>query len=133
MKMNADIVRRTVFERDNGGATAGWSFNTAASPANAALAATEHRHQFSFAPAPDVFGTVLRNVPADSDVVVAMDVAFVNPIGAKRKRTVLKRFAAAADATTERSAEANTMQGRHVVSPRQSLPQEVIFSDATWT
>jgi hypothetical protein len=37
-----------------------------------------------------------------------MDVAFVNPIGAKRKRTVMKRFTAA-DATSERSAEANTM------------------------
>lgn len=139
-------VRRTVFERDNGGATAGWSFNTAASPANAALAATEHRHQFSFAPAPDVFGTVLRNVPADSDVVVAMDVAFVNPIGAKRKRTVLKRFAAAADATTERSAEANTMirmiatdddsNNNNVAAgttrgvTKATLPQEIIHSAA---
>jgi hypothetical protein len=136
-------VRRTIFERDNGGATAGWSFNTAASPANAALTATEHRHQFSFAPAPNVFGTVLRNVPADSDVVVAMDVAFVNPIGAKRKRTVMKRFTAA-DATTERSAEANTMIRMMATDDNNSvaagttggvikatLPEEIIYSAAT--
>lgn len=116
MKMNADIVRRTVFERDNGGAPV---LQTPRSlPPSIVINLALHQRPTSLA-------------PFSSDVVVAMDGAFVNPIGAKRKRTVI--FAVAADATTERSADANTMQGRHVVSPRQSLPQEVIFSDATWT
>jgi hypothetical protein len=82
-------------------------------------------------------------LPTDSDVVVAMDVAFVNPIGAKRKRTVMKRFTAA-DATTERSAEANTMIRMMATDDNNSvaagttgsvikatLPEEIIYSAAT--
>jgi hypothetical protein len=82
-------VRQTLFDAVGGGATPGWAFAFSADPANAVTTATTHRHEFSFLAASAVFGDVERNVPVSSDVVVAVQVAFVNPLGSStRKRHV---------------------------------------------
>jgi hypothetical protein len=97
----------TIFTKA-GGATTGWSFTTTPSTANSVPTATTHIHHLKFAPAGGVFGDVLRNVPADSDVVVSLDVTFLNPLGMVRKRSIVKRIAADS-IITQRSAEANTL------------------------
>ena len=81
-------ARQKLYDRANGGAQAGWTFAFAADPANAGLTKTSHRHQFSYVAAPAKFGDVERNKPIDSDVVVAVEVTFVNPLGPSRKRVV---------------------------------------------
>jgi hypothetical protein len=76
---------------ERGGATSGWAFAFNEDPSNV-FRQTVHKHHFSYVAAPDVFGDVERNMPVDSDVVVALQVEFVNPIGpGKRKRFVVKQ------------------------------------------
>jgi hypothetical protein len=105
-------VRQTLYDATNGGATPGWSFAFNTDPANAVGTATTHRHEFSFLAAPAVFGDVERNLPVNSDVVVAVQVAFVSPVGpGGRKRhvaTLEHRLVARQAASNERTAQADT-------------------------
>jgi hypothetical protein len=101
--------RKTLYDVAAGGAREGWTFSFAEHPDNQLRTKVVHRHQFSFVAAPSVFGDVERNVPIDSDVVVAVEVAFVNPVGpnGKKKRAVVEhRLAARQLMTNVRSAEA---------------------------
>jgi hypothetical protein len=89
-------VRQKLYDTAAGGAQEGWTFSFASDPANAGNTKTSHKHQFNFIAAPGKFGDVERNKPIDSDVVVAVEVTFVNPIGPGRKRVltqVVKRQA----------------------------------------
>jgi hypothetical protein len=89
-------VRQKLYDTAAGGPQEGWTFSFASDPANAGNTKTSHKHQFNFIAAPGKFGDVERNKPIDSDVVVAVEVTFVNPIGPGRKRVltqVVKRQA----------------------------------------
>ena len=115
-----DGARQTIYDSDAGGATDGWSLQVrrgggrrnqlccmqqisrqqtqlSQDPMNSgAEKQVQHRHQFQFLAAPTVFGDVLRSEPVNSTIVVAVRVAFDNPVGPgaggdERKRTVLTR------------------------------------------
>lgn len=103
-------TRKSLYDVDAGGAVAGWAFQFAQDPANANANANTHRHQFSYVAAPSVFGDVERNRPVDSDIVVAVEVEFVNPVGpgGNRKRVIRKRLAPRQQTNNVRAAEANT-------------------------
>ena len=106
-------ARKTLYDASATGAVEGWSFAFNSDPANNLKTATTHRHQFSYVAAPAVFGDVERNLPIDSDVVVAVQVSFVNPVGPgagrKRSAVVYHHLAARQLTTNQRAAQADTV------------------------
>lgn len=99
-------VRQKLYDTAAGGAQEGWTFSFASDPANAGTTKTSHKHQFSYIAAPGKFGDVERNKPIDSDVVVAVEVTFVNPIGPGRKRVVTQVVKRQAQNTKTANAQA---------------------------
>lgn len=85
--LNATGARVTIFDAARANATAAaWALVRTSAPGNALRNATSHRHRISFVADPRVFGDVARGVPVDSVVVVAVRVAFANPVGPKATR-----------------------------------------------
>lgn len=85
--LNATGARVTVFDAERANATAAaWALTRSSAPSNDLRNATSHRHHISFVADPSVFGDVARGVPVDSVVIVAVRVAFANPVGPKATR-----------------------------------------------